>query len=136
MLAEAFPSAPTPRPIFDRLVGELLDGIEAAGAIDGVLLELHGAMLAEGIDDAEGHILDAVRRLVGPDMPVVGQLDIHSNVSHAMIETADVLIGRETYPEVDMAPRGPRVRRRAGAHGARRRAADHGLAPTAPSLGA
>ena len=106
MLAEAFPSAPTPRPIFDRLVGELLNGIEAAGAIDGVLLELHGAMVAEGIDDAEGHILAAVRRLVGPDMPVVGQLDIHSNVSHAMIETADVLIGRETYPEVDMAPRG------------------------------
>ncbi len=106
MLAEAFPSAPTPRPIFDRLVGELLDGIEAAGAIDGVLLELHGAMVAEGIDDAEGHILAAVRHLVGPDRPIVGQLDIHSNVSHAMIETADVLIGRETYPEVDMAPRG------------------------------
>ena len=106
MLAEAHPSAPTPRPIFDRLVGELLDGIEAAGAIDGVLLELHGAMVAEGIDDAEGHILAAVRHLVGPDMPIVGQLDIHSNVSHAMIETADVLIGRETYPEVDMAPRG------------------------------
>ena len=38
MLAEAFPSAPTPRPIFDRLVGELVDGIEAAGAIDGVLI--------------------------------------------------------------------------------------------------
>ena len=106
MLAEAFPSAPTPRPIFDRLVGELVDGIEAAGAIDGVLLELHGAMVAEGIDDAEGHILAAVRRLVGPDMPIVGQLDIHSNVSQGMIEAADVLIGRETYPEIDMAPRG------------------------------
>ena len=106
MLAEAFPSAPTPRSIFDRLVGELVDGIEAAGAIDGVLLELHGAMVAEGIDDAEGHILAAVRHLVGPDMPVVGQLDIHSNVSQGMIEAADVLIGRETYPEIDMAPRG------------------------------
>ena len=106
MLAEAFPSAPTPRSIFDRLVGELVDGIEAAGAIDGVLLELHGAMVAEGIDDAEGHILAAVRRLVGPGIPIVGQLDIHSNVSQAMIEAADVLIGRETYPEIDMAPRG------------------------------
>ena len=106
MLAEAFPSAPTPRSIFDGLVGELVDGIEAAGAIDGVLLELHGAMVAEGIDDAEGHILAAVRRLVGPDMPIVGQLDIHSNVSQGMIEAADVLIGRETYPEIDMAPRG------------------------------
>ena len=106
ILAEAFPSAPTPRSIFDGLVGELLDGIEAAGAIDGVLLELHGAMVAEGIDDADGHILAAVRRLVGPDMPIVGQLDIHSNVSQGMIEAADVLIGRETYPEIDMAPRG------------------------------
>ena len=38
-------------------------------------------MVAEGIDDAEGHILAAVRHLVGPDMPIVGQLDIHSNVS-------------------------------------------------------
>ena len=105
ILAEAFPSAPTPRSIFDGLVGELLEGIEVAGAIDGVLLELHGAMVAEGIDDADGHILAAVRRLVGPDMPIVGQLDIHSNVSQGMIEAADVLIGRETYPEIDMAPR-------------------------------
>ena len=63
-------------------------------------------MVAEGIDDADGHILAAVRRLVGPDMPIVGQLDIHSNVSQGMIEAADVLIGRETYPEIDMAPRG------------------------------
>ncbi len=106
VFAEAHPSAPTPRPIFAGLVGELVDGIEAAGPIDGVLLELHGAMAAEGIDDAEGHILAAVRRLVGPDTPIVGQLDIHSNVSRAMIEAADVLIGRETYPEIDMAPRG------------------------------
>ena len=135
MLAEAHPSAPTPRPIFDRLVGELLDGIEAAGAIDGVLLELHGAMVAEGIDDAEGHILAAVRRLVGPDMPIVGQLDIHSNVSHTMIETADVLIGRETYPEVDMAPRGRECADVLVRMVQRRRAADHGLAPTALSLG-
>ena len=106
ILAEAYPSAPTPRPIFDRLVGELLNGIEAAGAIDGVLLELHGAMVAEGLDDADGHILAAVRQLVGPDVPIVGQLDIHSNVSRGMLEAADVLIGRETYPEIDMAARG------------------------------
>ena len=61
---------------------------------------------AEAIDDADGHILAAVRRLVGPRVPIVVQLDIHSNVSRQMVEMADVLIGRETYPDVDMAERG------------------------------
>lgn len=106
VFAEPQPSGPTPRDIFDTILDELLDGIRTAGDIDGVLLELHGSMVAEGIDDGEGHILAAVRDLVGPDVPVLGQLDIHSNVSKQMVEMADVLIGRETYPEVDMAPRG------------------------------
>jgi microcystin degradation protein MlrC len=100
------PSGPTPREIFDEVLGELLDGIAAAGEVDGVLLELHGAMVAEGIDDCEGYILAAVRRLVGPATPVLAQLDIHANVSPRMVEMADVLIGRETYPEIDMAARG------------------------------
>jgi microcystin degradation protein MlrC len=106
IFAEAHPSGPAPRAVFDRVLNELLDGIAAAGRVDGVLLELHGAMVAEGIDDGEGHILAAVRNLVGPTIPIAGQLDIHSNVSHRMVEAADVLIGRETYPEVDMAARG------------------------------
>ncbi len=100
------PSGPTPREIFDEVVDELLDGVAAAGEVDGVLLELHGAMVAEGIDDCEGHILAAVRHLVGPGTPVLAQLDIHANVSAGMVEMADVLIGRETYPEIDMAARG------------------------------
>ena len=84
--ANAHPSGPTPRHIFDTILGDLLGGIAAAGKIDGVLLELHGAMAAEGIDDGEGHILGAVRELVGSEVPILAQLDIHSNVSHRMIE--------------------------------------------------
>ena len=103
---EAHPGAPLPRADFATIVNDLLRGIEAAGKIDGVLLELHGAMVAEDVPDGEGHILAAVRELVGPGIPVVAQLDIHSNVSCRMVEKADVLIGRETYPEVDMAERG------------------------------
>jgi len=104
--AEPHPSGPTPRALFDEILGELLDGIEAAGTIDGLLLELHGAMVVEGIDDGEGHILEAVRREVGPRVPIVAQLDIHSNISYRMVALADVLVGRRTYPEVDMAERG------------------------------
>ncbi len=105
VFANAHPSGPTPREIFDTILGDLLDGIVAAGAIDGILLELHGAMVAEGINDGEGHILGAVRELVGSEVPILAQLDTHSNVSQRMIEMADVLIGRETYPEIDQADR-------------------------------
>jgi microcystin degradation protein MlrC len=106
IFAKPHPSAPTPRVIFDRVLDDMLTRMAAAGPVDGVLLELHGAMVAEGIDDGEGYILAAVRNLVGPQTPIIGQLDIHSNMSQRMVEMADVLIGRETYPEVDMAARG------------------------------
>ena len=105
VFANAHPSGPTPRPIFDAILGEMLERIGAASPIDGVLLELHGSMVAEGIDDGEGHILTAMRDLVGADVPILAQLDIHSNVSRRMVEMADVLIGRETYPEIDQAER-------------------------------
>lgn len=106
VFAEPQPSGPAPREAFDAILNEMLSRMAGAMPVDGVLLELHGAMVAEGIDDGEGHILAAVRGLVGPGVPVVGQLDIHSNVSRRMVEMADALIGRETYPEVDMAARG------------------------------
>ena len=106
IFAEAHPSGPVPRRDLDRLLDRMLGLMKAASPADGVLLELHGSMAAEGIDDGEAFILAAVRDLVGPEVPIVAQLDIHSNVSQRMVELADVLIGRETYPEVDMAARG------------------------------
>lgn len=112
LFAEPHTSAPTPRSLFDDILNELLDRIAAAGVIDGVLLDLHGSMVAgdldtaDGIDDCEGYLLAAVRELVGPHVPILAQLDIHSNVSPRMVNMADVLIGRETYPEIDMAARG------------------------------
>ena len=105
LFANAQPSGPTPRDVFDAILGELLERIGAAGAIDGVLLELHGSMVAQGIDDADGHILAAIRELVGDRVPILAQLDIHSNMSRRMVEAADVLIGRETYPEIDQRER-------------------------------
>ena len=105
LYANAAPSAPTPREIFDTILNDFLERIDAAGPLDGVLLELHGAMVAEGIDDGEGRILAALRKCVGPDVPILAQLDIHTNMSAEMVEMADVLIGRETYPEIDQVER-------------------------------
>ena len=109
--AEAQPSAPAPRPVFDSILNDLLQRVADAGEVDGVLLDLHGSMVvgnlgeADGIDDPEGHIMAAIREIVGPGTPILAQLDIHSNVSARMVEVADVLIGRESYPETDMAER-------------------------------
>jgi microcystin degradation protein MlrC len=111
LFAEPHTSAPTPRPLFDSLVDELLAAIDAAGPIDGVLLDLHGSMSAgdldgaDGIPDAEGHLLERIRARVGPSVPILAELDIHANVTPLMVRAADALIGRETYPEVDMAER-------------------------------
>ncbi len=91
-----------------HLTGLLTDGLRqtlADGPLDGVLLALHGAMVTEIDDDGEGYILQAVRDVVGPDVPVVATLDLHANISTRMVELADVLIGYDTYPHVDMAER-------------------------------
>ena len=57
IFANANPSAPTPRDVLDRILNDMLERLGAAGQLDGILLSLHGAMVAEGVDDGEGHIL-------------------------------------------------------------------------------
>ncbi len=112
LYASSHTSAPTPRPIFDSLLGELIKRIVAVEEIDGILLYLHGSMVVgdldapDGLPDADGYILSEIRKVVGADIPILVQLDIHSNVSPLMVKMADVLVGRETYPEIDMAERG------------------------------
>ena len=105
IFACAHPSGPTPRAIFDEILGDMISSMRGIGPVDGVLLDVHGSMAAEGIDDGEGHIFAAVRDLVGPSVPIIAQLDIHSNVSQRMVETVDVLLGHRTYPEIDQEER-------------------------------
>ncbi len=86
----------------ERLVADL----RAAGALDGVLLDLHGAMVPESTEDGEGELLGAVREAVGPSVPVAVTLDFHANVTHDMVRHATLLHGYKTYPHVDMDARG------------------------------
>jgi len=99
--ASATPSGLVASEAYAVLKEKLIAGIRAAGKIDGVLLCLHGAMVVEGIPDAEGDILAAVRDLVGPDVPVAATLDYHANVTDLMVAKADGLFGYNTYPHVD-----------------------------------
>jgi microcystin degradation protein MlrC len=102
----ASPSAHVTEDAFERIVKVMVDGIEAAGPLDAVYLDLHGAMVTEHYDDGEGEILARVRKVIGKDLPLVASLDLHANVSPEMVEHADALIAYRTYPHVDMADTG------------------------------
>src|SRR5258708_17454748 len=107
----ASPSAHVTRDAFERIVKVMVEGVAAAGQLDAVYLDLHGAMVTEHLDDGEGEILALVRKVIGKDLPLVVSLDLHANVTPQMVEHADALIAYRTYPHVDMPDTG-----RASAH--------------------
>lgn len=107
--AAASPSGPVTRDAFERISALILEGIRSALPVDAVYLDLHGAMAAEHLDDGEGELLRRVRALVGAAIPVVASLDLHANVSRAMLDNADYLVAFRTYPHVDMADTGVRA---------------------------
>lgn len=107
--AGAIPSAHVCKDAFESITAEIVSGIVAAGALDGVFLDLHGAMVAEHENDGEGRLLMRVRAAVGPDVPIVAALDLHGNITQDMVDAADVLVGFRTYPHVDMADTGARA---------------------------
>lgn len=94
---------------FERIVGELVGRLSACMPVDGVYLDLHGAMVSERYDDAEGEILRRVRAAVGTATPVVVSLDYHANVSPEMATLCDGMVVCETYPHVDRPQTGARA---------------------------
>src|SRR6195952_4872742 len=106
MWCAASPSAHVTKDAYERVAKAIVDGVRAAGAIDAVYLDLHGAMVAEHVDDGEGEIIARVRQVIGRDLPLVVSLDLHANVTPQMVEQSDALIAYRTYPHVDMADTG------------------------------
>ena len=107
--AGAIPSAHVCQDAYESIATDIISGIVSAGQLDGVFLDLHGAMVADHQDDGEGHLLQRVRRAVGPDVPIAAALDLHGNITQDMVDAADVLVGFRTYPHVDMADTGTRA---------------------------
>ena len=104
--AAASPAGLVTKDIYGHVKERMLRDLKAAGKVDGVLLDLHGAMVPEGLDDGEGDLIEAVRAAVGPAVPIAVTLDFHGNLSESMVRGADLLNGYKTYPHVDMAERG------------------------------
>ncbi len=99
--ASAGPGGPLTAACYAQLKGELLDCLAACLPVDGVLLPLHGAAVAEETGDLEGDLICAVREVVGWDVPIVATLDLHAHVTDQMVTHADALLAWETYPHAD-----------------------------------
>ncbi len=105
--AESWPSSPTDATTYEKLCGLILDEVRK-GAYDAILLDLHGAMVAKGVEDAEGQLLKRLRE-IDPSTPVGVTLDMHANIYDDIVANANVVTGFHTYPHVDIRESGVRA---------------------------
>ncbi len=103
--AFAQPGGITVRKVYENLRDELLADLQAGAPFDVVLINMHGAMVADGYDDCEGDILQHAREIVGPDVVIGVELDLHCSITPQMTENADVIITYKEYPHIDAGAR-------------------------------
>jgi microcystin degradation protein MlrC len=104
----AVPSSYVTDDAFERICEVILRDVQRRD-FDAIYLELHGAAMSESFDDAEGELLSRIRRVVGPAMPIVVSLDLHANVTRAMLQHADAMVAFRTYPHIDYVKTGERA---------------------------
>jgi microcystin degradation protein MlrC len=103
--AGAWPAGPADRGTLEELFGRLERELLAAGGLDGILLNLHGAMVCAGVDDVEVETVRLVRNVVG-GVPMAAVHDLHGNPSPGLVDNCEIVIAYDTYPHVDMYERG------------------------------
>jgi microcystin degradation protein MlrC len=104
----AWPGGTATHDTFLWLREEMTAAVRRALPLDGLLLALHGALVADGAPDVEGEILTAVRQILGPQVPLVATLDLHANVTERMVQNADALVLFHTVPHLDVFETGQR----------------------------
>jgi microcystin degradation protein MlrC len=100
------PSSYVEEEAYEKVAGWMIEDLTAQGPFDGVYLDLHGAMVAEHLEDGEGELMRRVRDVIGGRIPLVASLDYHTNMTPAMVEHASAMVGYRTYPHIDMADTG------------------------------
>ena len=105
----ATPGGITTRHAYETLRDNLLADLKAALPIDLVALGVHGAMIADGYDDAEGDLVAHIRTIVGPDTVIAVELDLHGHLTKAKVENSDILVFFKEYPHVDIYERAVEV---------------------------
>ncbi len=107
--AVALPGALIQKEAFEKIVSEIVGGIQAALPLDGICIALHGSMAAEGYDDPEGTLLAQIRSAAGWDIPVVCSLDMHTTATEKMVSCANGYSAYRTAPHVDQYETGERA---------------------------
>lgn len=104
--ASATPGGMVSKEMFESTKKEIVQAIQNTEDIDGILLDLHGAMVSENEPDGEGALLKTIREVAGAKMPIVSTLDLHANVTDTMIKNATAFFPYENYPHTDCFERG------------------------------
>lgn len=99
--AKALPGGPVASSAYEAIKSELLEGLSALLPLDGVYLDMHGALFVEGMRDAEGDWISAIRELVGRDCLISASYDLHGNVSARIMAQLDIITGYRTAPHID-----------------------------------
>ena len=107
--AFAQPAGLTVRAVYEELRDTLVADLRAAMPVDAVCLTLHGAMAADGYDDCEGDLIRNVRSVVGPDVPIGVELDLHCHLTPTMVDNATVIVTYKEYPHTDIAERAAEI---------------------------
>jgi microcystin degradation protein MlrC len=93
------PSGTVDGKAYERICNSIVEAVKQG--CDAVLLDLHGAMVSEFAVDGEGELLKRIRS-IAPNIPIAVALDLHANVTPAMVENCDVMVSFKTYPHIDM----------------------------------
>lgn len=101
----ADPAGLLARATYEELRDEILEQLQAAMPVDGVVLGLHGAMVAQGYDDPEGDLLSRIRDIVGPDILVCAELDPHSHLTAKRVAAANFFVVFKEFPHTDFVDR-------------------------------
>ncbi|MFH1603996.1 MAG: M81 family metallopeptidase, partial [Pseudomonadota bacterium] len=104
--ANAWPSGPVQDGAFEYIAGDICAAV--AKGCDAILLDLHGAMVTQSLDDGEGELLTRIRR-IAPRVPIGVALDMHTNLYPAMVDQSTVIAGYQTYPHIDVYETGLRA---------------------------
>ena len=106
MLAASHPAGPVRDAVIEEVIAKNEHMLSAAGPVDAVYICNHGAMVAEHDHDPDGLLMSRIRKIVGPDVPIIATLDLHANISGRMVDACNLIVGYRTNPHVDQIERG------------------------------
>jgi len=99
--AYAWPGGVVERTAFEHFMNEILDSIKKAGHLDGIYMDMHGALHVQGYDDAQATLIKKIREIVGKDVLIAGSFDLHGNPSSEFVKNIDLLTAFRTAPHRD-----------------------------------